>query len=117
MFITLSGNLAYGIENVCTISADLSGLSGALKQRRGSDGTYWTLTYKVGIQFGGTELQAYLEWREDVSASVPEFGLSLTILYTETDAQEPGSDHSEFVDVSNGLEFSCRSQFRRRIVG
>ena len=72
MFITLSGSLTYGIENVCTISADLSGLSGALEKRRGSDGTYWALKYKVGIQFGGTELQAYLEWTQDVSTSVPE---------------------------------------------
>ena len=70
MFITLSGDLAHGFERVCTISADLSGLSGALEQCQGSNGLYWTLYYKIGIQFGGTELQAYLEWTEDVSPSI-----------------------------------------------
>ena len=83
MFVTLSGNLAHGIEDVCTISADLSGLSGALEQRWGSDGAYWRLDYKIGIQFGGTELQAYLEWTEDVSASVPEFSVSPMPYYSQ----------------------------------
>jgi len=69
VLITLSGNLAHDIEDVCTISADLSGLSGALQESWGSDEKYWRLNYKIGIQFGGTELQAYLEWTEDVSDS------------------------------------------------
>ncbi|KAF8305224.1 uncharacterized protein EI90DRAFT_3001470 [Cantharellus anzutake] len=60
-----AGNLVSGIEDVCTISADLSGLSGALEERWGSEGRYWRLDYKIGIRFGGTELQAYLEWVED----------------------------------------------------
>ena len=82
MSIILSGNLAHGFEDVCTICADLSGLSGALK-RWGSDGTYWRLDYQITIQFCGTELQAYLEWTEGVSASVPEFSASLMPYYTQ----------------------------------
>ena len=83
MFIALSGNLAHGIEKVCTISVDLRGLSGALERLRGSDGPYWILQYKIGIQFGRTELQAYLEWTEGVSPGVPEFSALLMPYYTQ----------------------------------
>ncbi|KAF8337474.1 uncharacterized protein EI90DRAFT_3043110 [Cantharellus anzutake] len=42
---------------VCTVTADIN-VSGIRKK-------YWQLDFKIGIQFGGTELQAYLEWIED----------------------------------------------------
>ena len=83
MFITLSDNLAHGIEEVCTISADLSGLSGALKQCLGLNGTYWELNYDIGIQFGGTEVQVYLKWTEDVRASVSKFSAPLMPYYAQ----------------------------------
>ena len=71
------------MEYICTISADLSRLSGALEQRSGADGIYWMLRFKVGIRFGGTELQAYLEWNEGVSDSVPEFNMSFMPHYIQ----------------------------------
>ncbi len=74
--ITLSDNLARGIEEICTISADMSGVPGILKESWGSDGKYWTVQFNVGIQFGGTELQAYLEWTKDVSDNYPEYNTS-----------------------------------------
>ncbi len=77
--ITLSGNLAHGIEEICTISTDMSGISDVLKEWRGSDGKYWTVDFNIGIQFGGTELQAYLEWTKYVSDNCPEFNTSLML--------------------------------------
>src|SRR5258707_7773298 len=51
--ITLSDNLARGIEEICAISADMSGVPGILKESWGSDGKYWTVHFNIGIQFGG----------------------------------------------------------------
>ncbi|KAF8337586.1 uncharacterized protein EI90DRAFT_2991950 [Cantharellus anzutake] len=53
-----------GIEKVCDLVANLSGLSGGLEQRSGPSGTFWHLDFRVGIEFGGTELVAYIEWTE-----------------------------------------------------
>ncbi|CUA77246.1 Heat shock 70 kDa protein 12B [Homo sapiens] [Rhizoctonia solani] len=59
------GLLANGFQNCCTISADLTNLSGALEPRIGINGNkYWRLYFEVCIRFGGTELEAYLEWEE-----------------------------------------------------
>lgn len=59
------GLLANGFQNCCTISADLANLSGALEPRIGVHGNkYWRLYFEVCIRFGGTELEAYLEWEE-----------------------------------------------------
>ncbi|KAF8311659.1 uncharacterized protein EI90DRAFT_2953365 [Cantharellus anzutake] len=72
------GNPAPGMERVCTISADLSRLSGALKERQGVKGKYWEVKYNIGIKFGGTELQAYLTWTENVRVNTPN---GLTFYY------------------------------------
>ncbi|CAE6466508.1 unnamed protein product [Rhizoctonia solani] len=59
------GTLANGFQSCCTISADLTNLSGALEPRIGVNGNkYWRLYFEVCIRFGGTELEAYLEWEE-----------------------------------------------------
>ncbi|KAG8699049.1 hypothetical protein FRC11_013985, partial [Ceratobasidium sp. 423] len=59
------GLLLPGFRNVCRISADLNNLSGALERRTGNGGrVYWYLAFEVCIRFGGTELEAYLEWKE-----------------------------------------------------
>ncbi|GAB1520866.1 hypothetical protein RhiTH_003955 [Rhizoctonia solani] len=59
------GVFANGFQNCCTISADLTNLSGALEPRIGVHGNkYWRLYFEVCIRFGGTELEAYLEWEE-----------------------------------------------------
>jgi hypothetical protein len=57
-----------GFQKSCTIAADLKNLSGALEPRIGAHGSmYWRLYFDVCIRFGGTELEAYLEWEENVS--------------------------------------------------
>ncbi|QRW20325.1 heat shock protein 70 kDa 12A [Rhizoctonia solani] len=48
----------------CTISADLRGLEGALERRRGRRGNFWSLKIDVCMRFGGTELEAYIEWKD-----------------------------------------------------
>lgn len=56
-------------RTVCTLSADLRGLEGALEKKIGDQGSaYWSLKCDVCIRFGGTELEAYLEWKENVSS-------------------------------------------------
>ncbi|KAG8717707.1 hypothetical protein FRC08_006899 [Ceratobasidium sp. 394] len=60
------GVLNDGFYKSCTITADLTNLSGALEPRVGMEGKrYWRLHFDVCIRFGGTELEAYLEWEED----------------------------------------------------
>ncbi|KAJ1303704.1 hypothetical protein OPQ81_008129 [Rhizoctonia solani] len=53
-----------GFEEVCKIEADLSGMRKALKKCRGPRGKYYILDFKVAIQFGDTELKAFLEWEQ-----------------------------------------------------
>ncbi|KAG8783942.1 hypothetical protein FRC12_019176 [Ceratobasidium sp. 428] len=57
--------LLSGYEECCSITADLGRLRGALDPRIGVRGsTYWELNFDVCIRFGGTEWEAYLEWKE-----------------------------------------------------
>jgi len=56
--------LRSGFTEVCDLSADLSGMSGGLRRAWGPDGVFWILDFSVGIEFGGVELQAYVEWEE-----------------------------------------------------
>ncbi|ELU36973.1 hypothetical protein AG1IA_08996 [Rhizoctonia solani AG-1 IA] len=45
---------------------NLNNLRGALKAKKSPLGVkYWKLKYQVCIRFGGTELESYLEWREN----------------------------------------------------
>ncbi|CAE6431486.1 unnamed protein product, partial [Rhizoctonia solani] len=60
------GVWANGFQNCCIISANLATLSGALEPKVGANGSkYWRLYFDVCIRFGGTELEAYLEWEEN----------------------------------------------------
>ncbi|KAF8695037.1 ATP binding, partial [Rhizoctonia solani] len=62
------GNLAPGFQEACKIRANLRNLEGALVSATGKHGSrYWTLDFDVCIRFGGTELESYLEWSENVS--------------------------------------------------
>lgn len=59
------GRLSNGFRYACRITANLNNLSGALERRTGQHGkAYWYLEFEVCIRFGGTELEAYLEWKE-----------------------------------------------------
>ncbi|KAF8754983.1 ATP binding [Rhizoctonia solani] len=61
------GNLASGFQEACTIRANLQHLEGALVSAMGKHGSrYWTLQFDICIRFGGTELESYLEWEENV---------------------------------------------------
>ncbi|KAG8712280.1 hypothetical protein FRC11_000550 [Ceratobasidium sp. 423] len=58
-------NLLPSFRKVCTISADLRGLEGALERNVGLGGAeYWELEVAVCMRFGGTELEAFLEWTD-----------------------------------------------------
>lgn len=58
-------NLMPIFRKVCTISADLRGLEGALERKIGLRGSeYWELEVAVCMRFGGTELEAFLEWTD-----------------------------------------------------
>ncbi|CAE6537624.1 unnamed protein product, partial [Rhizoctonia solani] len=59
------GRRLKAFRKVCTISANLNNLRGALKAGVNPSGSkYWVLNYWVCIRFGGTELESYLEWKE-----------------------------------------------------
>ena len=62
--------LRSGFMKVFDLSADLSGMSGGLERRRGRQGAYWVLNFSVAIEFGGVELQAYIEWVEKVGKAL-----------------------------------------------
>jgi hypothetical protein len=56
----------------------LQGLVGALKRKAGkNDAVYWELPLALCIRFGGVELEAFIEWVENVP-------LSHLIYFTET---------------------------------
>ncbi|KAG8717704.1 hypothetical protein FRC08_006896 [Ceratobasidium sp. 394] len=60
------GGLENGFRKSCTVTANLANLQGALKPGVGLHGrTYWKLYVEVCLRFGGTELEAYLEWKEN----------------------------------------------------
>ncbi|KAF8592924.1 hypothetical protein BDV93DRAFT_567092 [Ceratobasidium sp. AG-I] len=59
------GSLNPGFSKVCELSADLSSLRGALQRQQNCHGTYWMLEFVIGIRFGGTELEAFMEWEEN----------------------------------------------------
>ncbi|KAG9103543.1 hypothetical protein FRC06_010028 [Ceratobasidium sp. 370] len=63
---TKKGGYQHGFQKSCTITANLANLSGALRPAIGLRGKiYWILDFDICIRFGGTELEAYLEWEED----------------------------------------------------
>jgi hypothetical protein len=57
---------------VCEVSADLMDVTGHLVRKYSptAGGPYWQLDFDVGIQFGGTELTAFVEW-VDKNVSFP----------------------------------------------
>jgi hypothetical protein len=61
------GRINKGYEEICQVEADLSGMRQALKKKMGRDGDYYYLDFTMALQFGGTELQAFVEWEQDVS--------------------------------------------------
>ncbi|CAE6507895.1 unnamed protein product [Rhizoctonia solani] len=59
-------NLYPNFKKMCTITADLWDLEGALKKERGLLGIdYWDLTAEVCMRFGTAELHAHIEWEQN----------------------------------------------------
>jgi hypothetical protein len=56
-----------GFKKFCTVSADLSNLSGKLKKGSSLEGPYWSVFYRIGFMFGATELRAFILWDVQVS--------------------------------------------------
>jgi hypothetical protein len=55
---------------ICTLNADLSALAGVLEVQTGKKGkTFYRVDYNVCVYFGGTQLRANLQWKENVSTS------------------------------------------------
>jgi hypothetical protein len=52
---------------ICTLHADLSQLAGGIQTRTGPRGKrFYQVDYEVCVYFGGTQLQAKLQWKEKV---------------------------------------------------
>ncbi|KIM25135.1 hypothetical protein M408DRAFT_26535 [Serendipita vermifera MAFF 305830] len=52
------------LRSLCTLKADLSGLKGSFKRKVGPGGEYYRVDFRVAVRFGGTQLQARLQWDE-----------------------------------------------------
>ena len=59
-----------GIRPLCTLHADLSMLQKSLKEKGTFHKRYCEVEYEVAVRFGGTQLQARLEWEEKVGVSI-----------------------------------------------
>ncbi|KAG8700594.1 hypothetical protein FRC08_004616 [Ceratobasidium sp. 394] len=60
------GVLLPGWKHVCVISAKVQDLKGMLVEHDSPiTGSYWRLSYRIGICFGGTQLTAFIEWDEN----------------------------------------------------
>lgn len=56
-----------GMKTLCTITADLACLFSLLQEQSGPNGEkYWMITFQVCVIFGGTQLKAFLQWKEGV---------------------------------------------------
>ncbi|CAE6430326.1 unnamed protein product [Rhizoctonia solani] len=60
------GKLLEGFCKAAHLQASLEGLVGSLESRISAGIRYWRLEFYVCMQFGRTELEAYLEWEEMV---------------------------------------------------
>jgi hypothetical protein len=64
---------------ICTLNADLSSLTGALKTTTGPRGKkFYRVDYTVCVYFGGTQLRANLQWKENVGTLASRSLYSLT---------------------------------------
>jgi hypothetical protein len=100
----VQGKVMDGFTPVCTITADLSALSGHLKKLNGPRGDYWHLHYEVGILFGRTELEAMLIWKDSyvclVQNVVPSCSSSQLL------PREKNFEARRRLSPSSSLEFS-----------
>jgi hypothetical protein len=53
-----------GFTPVCAIKADMAGMEKAMKAKWSLTGRSWRLNYQVALSFGGTELRAWIVWKD-----------------------------------------------------
>ena len=56
------------MRTLCTMTAELSGIRASLQALDGPGGEYYIVKFGVAIRFRSTQLQARIQWEEDVSA-------------------------------------------------
>jgi hypothetical protein len=79
LVLSIEGVVAKGMRLICTLNADLSALAGALRVQTGKRGkTFYRVDYNVCVYFGGTQLRANLQWKEDVRTFSSSSRTSLT---------------------------------------
>ncbi|EUC60269.1 heat shock 70 kDa protein 12A, putative [Rhizoctonia solani AG-3 Rhs1AP] len=60
------GKYLNGFRSVCTLTANLQDAQRAMTMRTNSSGSkYWALSFSVCVRFSGTELESFLEWKEN----------------------------------------------------
>jgi hypothetical protein len=64
----LAGSWLSDMRTLCTMTADLTGLRGSLRRQAGPSGVYYKVDFEVAVRFGGTQLQATIQWKEGVRA-------------------------------------------------
>ena len=63
------GPLINGVKTACELSVDLRRLRRALQRKVSADGkVFWSLAFRVGVSFGGSQLRARIRWEEVRSA-------------------------------------------------
>jgi hypothetical protein len=75
------GAVVKGMRLICTLNADLSALAGALQIQTGPRRRrFYRVDYNVCVYFGGTQLRANLQWKQNVST----FTSHTSSLFTES---------------------------------
>lgn len=57
------------MRKLCTLCANLSGLKNSLQPYNDAKGKYYHVDLDAVIRFGGTQLQAKIQWKEEASTS------------------------------------------------
>ncbi|KAG8724428.1 hypothetical protein FRC09_018716 [Ceratobasidium sp. 395] len=61
------GVLLPGWKHVCVVSAEVENPKGTVRRHKNptTGMCYWTLSFRIAIRFGGTQLEAFIEWEEN----------------------------------------------------
>jgi hypothetical protein len=86
MLASSTGRRLPQVRTLCTLRADLSGLRGSLKRLMGPDAPYYRVDHEVVVRFGGTQLQATIQWKEGVR--IEDEPKTMAQLYTQEARRE-----------------------------
>lgn len=71
-----------GFQSLCTITANLSNLKGALKKQIGPNGkAFWKVDFEIELKFGTNELKANIKWKEKSIFGPVSFFSSLPLFF------------------------------------